>query len=59
MPRELEVILRRWIARIPWTWDQIAAGAQAAAARQGVHAIFAADLLAANWGWSHERKGGH
>ncbi len=52
MARELEVILRRLIAREHpcWTWGQIAAVVQAAEAGQGPYAIFAADLLAAAGG---------
>ncbi len=50
MPRELEIILRRPIAREHpcWTCDQITAALRQAEAGQGPYALLAADLLAAN-----------
>ncbi len=52
MSRELEIIIRRSIAREHprWTLDQIAAAVREAEAGRGPYAILAADLQAANGG---------
>ncbi len=52
MSRQLEIILRRSIAREHprWTLDQIAAAVREAETGRGPYAILAADLQAANGG---------